>query len=139
MPPPRRVTGTCSQPWQEMWEGLWAPARCLGNSHVQRPAGLRALNSNNPILRLSPWLCAPPDRPTALLFLSWLSSAQRLQVCAFQKAGRSIRRERASVDRAVSWWGSPPEPLPGESGTNRKLGYLHSSENHRHSGCHRGT
>lgn len=105
----------------------------------QRPAGLRALNSNNPILRLSPWLCAPLDRPTALLFLSWLSSAQRLQICAFQKAGSSIRRERASVDSSVSWRGSPPETLPGESGTNLKLGNLHTSENRRHSSCDQGT
>lgn len=33
----------------------------------QRPAGLGAPDSNNPILRLSPWLRAPVGRPTALL------------------------------------------------------------------------
>lgn len=52
-------------------------------SMSQRPAGLGAPNSNNPILRLSPWLCAPLDRPTVLLY--WLSLAQGLQISAFQK------------------------------------------------------
>lgn len=140
-PPPasQQREDTCSQTCRKRGKACGPQPDAWVIHMSQRPAGLRALNSNNPILRLSPWLCAPLGRPTALLFLSWLSSAQGLQMCAFQKAGRSIRRERASVDSSVSRQGSPPETLPGVSGANLKLGYFHTSEHHRHSRCDKGT